>query len=163
MIGLEEAKEIAGALKRDVKAPYVNAYVTTLGGADRPTVMFTISLDPKEKWANKILENSRYAHFSLEHTGYVSQFTRSRGFPNMRAGHTKDYKHLLKRITDTIKKGPQVEFRPGAPVHVDTQTEEHGHVTGPGYIVSKTKKGYLVRIVSIRKDLVLPISDIHGY
>ena len=53
------------ALKAGVKAPYVAGYVSTLGG--RPSVMLTFSLDPRESWANSILQNSRYAQMSVHY------------------------------------------------------------------------------------------------
>ena len=49
-----------------LNAPYVSVSLSTLGGQENSALMLTISLDPKEAWANGILQNSRYAHFSID-------------------------------------------------------------------------------------------------
>ncbi len=52
-----------------VDAPFVKSYISTLGGKDRPSVMVTISFDPRGTWANGILENSRYTKMSFNIDG----------------------------------------------------------------------------------------------
>jgi len=52
-----------------IKAPYVNAMLSTLGGKDRASLLIKFSLDPKEKWANNILQNSRWGMFHLNNNG----------------------------------------------------------------------------------------------
>lgn len=56
---------------------YLNAYVSTLGGIHRPTIMITVSFEPKSMWKNGILENSRYAKISVDHTGKMEMFSGS--------------------------------------------------------------------------------------
>src|SRR5690606_9511468 len=48
-----------------LQVPFVSSYISTLGGANRASLLFTISLDPRQNWNNGILENSRYAKFDL--------------------------------------------------------------------------------------------------
>jgi hypothetical protein len=98
VISAKEAKLIAKALKYDIKAPYVNAYVSTLGGSHRSSVLFTISLDPKSEWTNDILENSRYAKFHLQYDGTIEMHSGGRGFKKLRKTKTKSYEHLLEKI-----------------------------------------------------------------
>lgn len=38
---------------------------STLGGEQHASLHFTVSFDPREEWANGILENSRYAQFTM--------------------------------------------------------------------------------------------------
>lgn len=54
------------AVEAKLKAPYVSVGgISKLGGATRQSFGVTVSLDPKEKWSNGILENSRYAKFMV--------------------------------------------------------------------------------------------------
>lgn len=58
---LQMAEAIKAGVEAKIKAPYVSARVSTLGGADRPSIGVTIGFEPRESWTNGILENSRYA------------------------------------------------------------------------------------------------------
>jgi len=58
-----------------VTAPYVTSYISRLGGG--PTLMVTISLDARPDWVNGILQNSRYANFSIDSDGTVEHFSGS--------------------------------------------------------------------------------------
>jgi len=62
---LDEAQALVEALTKGVKAPFVQAYVSRLGGAHRPSVMLTFSIDPRPSWPNGILQNSRYGQVSF--------------------------------------------------------------------------------------------------
>lgn len=72
----ESAKQLAEKIMAEVRAPFVKAYVSELGGSERASVMITIGLDPRESWRNGILENSRYAKLSYsggrlyQHSGH---------------------------------------------------------------------------------------------
>ena len=57
-----------------IKAPYVHTEVSTLGGVARASAMLTVSADPKSKWANGILQNSRYAMFRIDRDGTIENF-----------------------------------------------------------------------------------------
>lgn len=81
-------------LKSEVKAPYVNGYLSTLGGPERASIMFTIALQPKEEWTNKILENSLYGKFSLGKDGQLEM-------------HSGSYK-LKKKFRKTVVKTPEM-------------------------------------------------------
>ena len=67
----EEADSAIEKLKKGIKAPYVNVYKSTLGGAHRPSILITVSLDPKDKWDNGILENSRYVKLHYSYAGII--------------------------------------------------------------------------------------------
>jgi hypothetical protein len=54
-------------------APVVRVQLSTLGGVDRASLLLLISLDPRESWENNILENSRYARFSVYRKIYKSR------------------------------------------------------------------------------------------
>lgn len=58
-------KEDAARLKELLNAPVVRVSLATLGGVHRASLMVCLSLDERDTWQNGILENSRYAHFSV--------------------------------------------------------------------------------------------------
>jgi len=58
--------------------PYTSFYVSTLGGDENASVLFTLSLDAKEEWANRILENSRHAKFHLQANGKLEKISGNR-------------------------------------------------------------------------------------
>lgn len=58
---IEHAKE----LKAAINAPFVSVNLSTLGGNHRASLMVCVSVDARETWQNGILENSRYARFSV--------------------------------------------------------------------------------------------------
>lgn len=65
-------------LQTDITAPFVKVSKSTLGGINRATVMIIISLQPKEEWPSGILQNSDYAHISLQmDTGKLEMFSGS--------------------------------------------------------------------------------------
>jgi hypothetical protein len=61
------------ALGLALNAAFVNSYVSKLGGT--PTLMLTVSLDKRSDWVNGILENGRYAHFSIDQDGAIENFS----------------------------------------------------------------------------------------
>jgi hypothetical protein len=78
LFNVETAPEVIRRLQQEVAAPYVNASLATLGGPAHASIMLTISLDPREKWVNGYLENSRYGKFSFQRNGVVERFSGSR-------------------------------------------------------------------------------------
>jgi hypothetical protein len=45
--------------------PHARVHLSTLGGKGNESLMILVCFDPKESWANGILENSRYSRFHL--------------------------------------------------------------------------------------------------
>lgn len=54
---------------------------TSLGGYDRPFLSIRLSLDPKEKWANGIYQNSRHGIFSVSFPENQIEGLTSHGLP----------------------------------------------------------------------------------
>jgi hypothetical protein len=54
---------------------------TSLGGYDRPFLSISLSLDPKEKWANGIFQNSRHGIFDVSFPENQIEGLTSRGLP----------------------------------------------------------------------------------
>lgn len=79
----------------DLRVPYVYASISTIGGSERPTVFFKISLDPQDTWVNGIIENSRYGLFAIS-------------FPDQKieliSGHGKFRKCSFKTEKEAIRK-----------------------------------------------------------
>ena len=138
---LQEAQQLAEAIKMGVHAPVVRAQVSTMGGSHRPSVMVLISLDPRESWANGILENSRYARFAIHWPEKkIEQFV-GRGFR----------KAAFKDATDAIQKlnrwaTAQAKSNPGRAVAfaVGAAAMHVAHKTG----VMKNPGGSDARVIS---------------
>lgn len=95
---INNVKEAAELLKTRINAPYVSASISTLGGKERVSILFTVAIDPRETWANGILENSRYMKFDLENNGVLEHFSGNFG------NGIKFRKCRLKSIDDVINK-----------------------------------------------------------
>ncbi len=55
--------------------PTVRVRLDTLGGVERAALIVTLSLDPREEWANGILENSRYLKVMIDHEGTLESIS----------------------------------------------------------------------------------------
>jgi len=75
VMDLDTAHKLAKRIDKEVKVPFVQSQVSTLGGQYRPSVMVRISLDPKSSWTNGIYQNSRYSQFQIAHDGVIEQFS----------------------------------------------------------------------------------------
>ena len=116
LFNAETAPAVVEQLKSGIKAPYVNAQVASLGGPENVSVIFTVSADPKESWANGILDNSRYGKFYLHNDGDVEQFSGAfAGWkqPNraVRSRNVKSIDQLIQVINNHIA---QVQATPKA-------------------------------------------------
>jgi hypothetical protein len=96
---IEIAQNIVDELKTRLIFPYINCYVSTLGGQDRPTIMLTVSLDKKENWANGILQNSKYANFHIDYMGKVEYFS-GRLTNKVRKFNAKNIDNLIKKLNE---------------------------------------------------------------
>lgn len=52
--------------------PIAHVRLDTLGGVERGSLMVTVCLDPREKWANGIMENSRFLKAMIDHEGTLT-------------------------------------------------------------------------------------------
>jgi hypothetical protein len=84
----------------NLKAAYVASHTCRLGG--EPTVMLTVSLDARSTWPNGILQNSRYAKFSIDQDGTVEHFCGS--LPKFRKVKAKDAEALVAKLNAWIAK-----------------------------------------------------------
>lgn len=96
------AKHLASVLRG--KAPYLNIYGSSLGGLARSSIMITLSLDPKSKWKNGILHNSRYSMFRLDADGTLEQFSKRFDLPRMRKAKVTGIPMAVKKIQDYLAK-----------------------------------------------------------
>lgn len=98
-------------------APYVAGYVSTLGGAHRASILFTVSFDPRETWVNGILENSRYGKFHWENDGTLSKIS---GY-----GTEKLRKSKAKSVADVVRKIESI-----APAQSNPRVRSQGFTQG---------------------------------
>lgn len=74
---VENMKEEAQKIHDLIEAPVKGVSISTLGGQNRPVMLISLSLDPKESWSNGIYENSRYMRFHFSYDGELYQFTKA--------------------------------------------------------------------------------------
>jgi hypothetical protein len=105
---ISNVKSFVEKLNTQLKAPYVNAYYSTLGGDENVSVLLTISLDEKSKWANGILENSRYGKFHIYKNGTIEHFS---GFKMLkfRKAKAKSQDDVIDKLNKHIEKQPTMQ------------------------------------------------------
>lgn len=82
---------------RDIWFPFVQVDYSTLWGKERADIHILVSFDDRKDWVNWILENSRYARFSLSQDGILEKFS---GRGKFRKTKLKDLdKDLIKKFT----------------------------------------------------------------
>ncbi len=93
------------AIKDGLNAPYVGVSISTLGGVERNSLMFRVSLDAPETWDNKIFHNSRYMFFALNHKGELDQHNSSHHFrgKKFRKRTVASVAEAIKKINDYLK------------------------------------------------------------
>lgn len=97
MTNVEEYKRAIESLP----LPFVNARISTLGGPENVSILFTISLDKKEDWPNNILENSKYGKYHLETDGSFSQIS-GKGMEKLRKNRVKGIEDLITKINRQV-------------------------------------------------------------
>jgi hypothetical protein len=88
--------------------PYINGYVSTLGGESRSSIMLTVSLQPKEQWKYGIMENSAYAHISIGHDGAMEMFSGCIK-PKLRKTHVSGINEVIIKLHVWAEKALQTE------------------------------------------------------
>jgi len=103
MFSPADADSVVEKLKSGIKAPFVNAYKSTLGGIEHTSILITVSLDPEESWTNGILQNSRYFQMHYSTNGVLEMFSRGRGLSGkFRKTKVKDVYDALVKINKFI-------------------------------------------------------------
>ena len=95
----EESDAILQGLKEMI--PYSNAHVSALGGAERASILLTISFDPREQWKNGYIENSNYCRFHWLHDGTLYNFAgynRNKDAPKFRKCKAAEVAAVLSKI-----------------------------------------------------------------
>jgi len=91
-------------IQDSINAPFSRVNISTLGGKERASLLITISLDPREEWANGIIENSRLTRFHLSHDGILDQFHRfSRPVKPFRKTRVKSIDDAIVKINTYLK------------------------------------------------------------
>lgn len=107
LFNADTGKDVVAKIKSEVTAPFVNANLSTLGGKERATILLVASVDDKSKWANGILENSRYFRMHFQGDGGLDMFSGSGGdrgkLPTFRKTKAKTVEEAIKKINAYIK------------------------------------------------------------
>ena len=100
---LDAAQQLANRLDKEINAPYVRAYISTLGGKERPSVMLTVSLDDQKSWPNNILHNSRWMMFDIAYDGTIVQHARDSKVKNFRKSRFTEPDQVINKINTYLK------------------------------------------------------------
>lgn len=103
--GSQTPEEWLAHIEAGVKAPYVKGYVSRLGGPEKASVMFSVSLDPKSEWHNGIMQNSRYLNMALHGDGEFYQVSGMRPpFRKTRVKSAEDAVAKLNKYLASVSK-----------------------------------------------------------
>lgn len=112
-IQLDLTESDASQIKDQLKAPYTNARVSTLGGKGRYSIGFNFSLESKDKWKNGIFENSRGAKFMLNHDGSLEHISGNLAkYPEkhvMRKSKVKSVADAIAKVNKFISEAPKLD------------------------------------------------------
>lgn len=105
----EGAQELAKRMNKEIKAPYVEASVSSLGGKTQPSVMLRVSLDPRNTWTGGIYHNSRGSMWDIDYLGsmeqhYLSLHPEPRPWTKFRKAKYKTHDEAIKKINAYIAK-----------------------------------------------------------
>ena len=100
----QHAEELEASLKTQGEG--IQVRLSTLGGVHQSSLMILICLDKRETWSNKIMENSRYARFTIGSIeNKLELFVRgSRSLPKFRLAKVKDMADLTNKLQGWIDK-----------------------------------------------------------
>jgi hypothetical protein len=76
---------------------YISGYISTLGGMHQPTIMLSVSLQSKDEWKYGIMENSPYAHISIDHDGVMEMFSGCI-IPKLRKTHVSSTQEVISKL-----------------------------------------------------------------
>lgn len=84
--------------------PYARVSLSTLGGAERSSIMIALSLEARETWKNNIFENSRYMRIMIDTKDLRMENISGYGCGQMRAGKNKTLEQAIGKILAHIGK-----------------------------------------------------------
>jgi hypothetical protein len=97
-----DAAKIAENLKVE-QIPHVYVHLSTLGGAERASIIIKLTLDDEDTWVNGIYHNSRYSMFHLN-GGKLEQFSRNHKLPKFRKATIKSVDDVANKILNWVNK-----------------------------------------------------------
>jgi late competence protein required for DNA uptake (superfamily II DNA/RNA helicase) len=103
----ESADEVMRKMEKKINAPYISIQKSAFSryAREKMSIIITLSLDPKEKWTNKILHNSRYLMWYIDRYGTIELF--NKGFTiktKFRKQGAKSVDEIIKKINTYIDK-----------------------------------------------------------
>jgi hypothetical protein len=84
--------------------PFARVSLSTLGGAERASIMIALSLDARETWSCGIFENSRYMHIMIDTKDLQLEHFSGYGCGKMRAGKNKTLEQAIGKILAHVEK-----------------------------------------------------------
>jgi hypothetical protein len=92
----------AEKIEAGIKAPYVYAKHSALGGRERSSIVIVVSTDDKSQWPNGILENSRHIKLILNHDGELGSATQYKFDKKFRKTRVKSVDDAIAKINTFI-------------------------------------------------------------
>lgn len=142
----ETAQSVVDRLKSEISAPFVNAYASSLGGAENISILLTIGFDPKETWINGIFENSRYNRFHIYNDGTVENFQGSMRESKFRKRNVKSVDELIQVLNSyasSVSALPKTSSKKASSQHIPVTVFKRTWKAVPlGKEGSKEFKGY---------------------
>ena len=93
----EALRQIISNLK-PYPLPHIGGHVSTLGGASRPSILLSASLDEKSTWPNGIYENSKYGNFYIGHDGTMEMTSGHYRLPKFRKTKIKNTHDIITKL-----------------------------------------------------------------
>ena len=100
---MEQAQELRESIKARISAPYVSTNLYTLGGPERPSVGVTISFDPREQWANGILENSKFVKLMVNFSEHTIEHVVGDKVERFRKTRFKDTNEVVAKLSKWVE------------------------------------------------------------
>ncbi len=97
----KDAETLKDLIESKVKLPVVKASVSKLG--DQPSVSGVLGFEPRDSWANGILENSKHAKFIFHFSDMTLQIVTSHKTEKMRKTKFKDPQDGLAKLDKWVK------------------------------------------------------------
>jgi hypothetical protein len=94
MLTQEHANQVRSALAH---LPYATVQWSDLGGTDKTSILITIAKQKKEDFPHKILQNSQYRMFHLQHDMRLESFS-GYGTNKFRAGKVKSVEYAIEKL-----------------------------------------------------------------
>lgn len=90
-------------IENSLNIPYKKVSISTLGGKERASIIFHLSLDLPKDWYNGMYHNSRYYIFHLSYDGILENFSKGLNTVKIRKKTVKTLSEAIDYINKKLK------------------------------------------------------------